>query len=71
MYFIARTRLRITIIIMPMVREAAEARVHSMCFGYLDSGGDDEVILLYVIVIVIVIVMVIVITIVIIIIECF
>ena len=69
MYFIARTRLRITIIIMPMVREAAEARVHSMCFGYLDSGGDDEVILL--IVIVIVMVMVIVITIVIIIIECF
>ena len=43
---------------MPMVREAAEARVHSMCFGYLDSGGDDEVILLYVIVIVIVIVIV-------------
>ena len=26
-----------------MLREAAEARVHSMCFGYLDSGGDDEV----------------------------
>ena len=25
------------------LREAAEARVHSMCFGYLDSGGDDEV----------------------------
>ena len=26
-----------------MTREAAEARVHKMCFGYLDSGGDDEV----------------------------
>ena len=35
----------ILIIMMMMIREAAEARVHSMCFGYLDSGGDDEVIL--------------------------
>ena len=25
------------------VRSCAEKRVHSMCFGYLDSGGDDEV----------------------------
>lgn len=25
------------------VRECARQRVHSMCFGYLDSGGDDEV----------------------------
>ena len=25
------------------VRACAEKRVHSMCFGYLDSGGDDEV----------------------------
>jgi len=25
------------------LRACAEARVHSMCFGYLDSGGDDEV----------------------------
>ena len=25
------------------LRECAEARVHKMCFGYLDSGGDDEV----------------------------
>lgn len=25
------------------VRRCAEKRVHSMCFGYLDSGGDDEV----------------------------
>jgi len=25
------------------VRKCAEGRVHKMCFGYLDSGGDDEV----------------------------
>ena len=25
------------------VRACAQQRVHSMCFGYLDSGGDDEV----------------------------
>merc|ERR1712079_450298 len=25
------------------VRSCAGKRVHSMCFGYLDSGGDDEV----------------------------
>ena len=25
------------------VRSCAEQRTHSMCFGYLDSGGDDEV----------------------------
>ena len=25
------------------LRACAESRVHSMCFGYLDSGGDDEV----------------------------
>ena len=36
--------MRPPMIMMKMVREAAEARVHSMCFGYLDSGGDDEVV---------------------------
>ena len=25
------------------LRECAETRLHKMCFGYLDSGGDDEV----------------------------
>ena len=25
------------------LRACAESRVHKMCFGYLDSGGDDEV----------------------------
>jgi len=38
----SRKRLRSAVNIADL-REAAEARVHSMCFGYLDSGGDDEV----------------------------
>ena len=25
------------------LRACAESRVHKMCFGHLDSGGDDEV----------------------------
>ena len=38
----SRRRLREAVNIADL-RAAAEQRVHSMCFGYLDSGGDDEV----------------------------
>lgn len=38
----SRRRLREAVNIADL-RAAAENRVHSMCFGYLDSGGDDEV----------------------------
>lgn len=38
----SRRRLREAVNIADL-RAAAEKRVHSMCFGYLDSGGDDEV----------------------------
>jgi len=38
----ANKRLRSSVNIADL-RAAAEARVHGMCFGYLDSGGDDEV----------------------------
>ena len=38
----ANKRLRKAVNISDL-RACAEARVHKMCFGYLDSGGDDEV----------------------------
>ena len=47
MRMIEQNHHHIFMMMMMMTREAAEARVHSMCFGYLDSGGDDEVFLFH------------------------
>jgi len=38
----ARRRLRKAVNIADL-RLCAESRLHKMCFGYLDSGGDDEI----------------------------